>query len=123
MRVVRSPDHIIGSDVIDDLRAAGTGGAKAQDGRQLIGGELLQLLPGKTATGRNRSGEWKWILEAGGEGWQVWDSGAQHAMTWSIDEGRLCIVFSAGKRGTDRLGKDKARIIPNTYRNLVRIGH
>jgi hypothetical protein len=83
------------------------GTAIAQDGRQLTGQELLELLPGKTATGRNRSGEWKWILEAGGEGWQVWDSGAQHAMTWSIDEGRLCIVFSAGKRA----GEERCRAV------------
>ncbi len=81
--------------------------AEAQDGRQLTGDELLQLLPGKTATGRNRSGEWKWILKAGGEGWQVWDSGTQHSMKWSVDDDRLCYVFSAGKRA----GEERCRAV------------
>ncbi len=81
---------------------ASAGAANAQDGRQLTGDELLALLPGKTATGRNRSGEWIWKLEAGGKGWQVWDSGAHHAMTWEIDGDRLCYVFSVGKRSGER---------------------
>jgi hypothetical protein len=76
--------------------------ANAQEDRQLTGQELLKLLPGKTASGYNRSGEWIWKLEAGGKGWQVWDSGAHHAMTWEIDGDRLCYVFSVGKRSGER---------------------
>lgn len=71
------------------------------DGRRMSGAEILKLLPGNRLTGWARNGEWIWELSDGGEGVQIWDSGARHYMTWSVRGNRLCTIFSAGNRADE----------------------
>ena len=95
---------LVGAIVVSLIIGAGVSLAD-EDGRQLSGEELQKLLPGKTLTGQGRNGEWIWELHDKGKGYQIWDNGSNHYMTWSVEGDRLCYIFSAGRKA----GKEQCR--------------
>ncbi len=59
------------------------------------------------STGWGRNGEWIWKLNDGGKGYQIWDNGSSHSMKWSINNNKLCYIFSEGKKA----GKERCRSV------------
>lgn len=85
----------------------GAAALAGEDGRELSGAELLEILPGKTLNGFSRNGEWRWKLKAGGVGLQIWDNGGAHQMTWSVRDNKLCHIFKDGRKP----GKENCRSV------------